>query len=257
MTDGLTTLVRFGAVDSTQRVAWEMAAAGAADGLVVVADVQTAGRGRQGRRWQAAPGTALLVSILARPRLMPRELPLLSFAAGLAVAEGLARVAGLRTRLKWPNDVMVGPRKLAGILLESRQGLPEPRSGLPGSERAGASPAVVIGIGVNLTQRCFPPDLASQATSVLLETGREVARDDALAALLEALAGWRTRLEHEGFAPLRERWLALADVRGRQVMASGASGVAVDLDLDGALVLRDGRVVSRVVAGEISIAAGG
>jgi BirA family biotin operon repressor/biotin-[acetyl-CoA-carboxylase] ligase len=229
-------LVRLGRVESTQAVAFTLAADGASDRTVVVAEAQTAGRGRRGRTWHDEPGASLLASIILRPRLLPARLPMLSLAAGIAVAETLERVTGVTPRLKWPNDVLVGGRKLAGILLESR---------------LSALPLVVLGVGVNLTQRAFPPTLAERATSVRLATGREIEPDALLGPLLEALDLWRARLETEGGAPILERWRALADTLGRRVSIDGVSGVAVDVDEDGALIVLDGDARRRVVAGEV------
>jgi BirA family biotin operon repressor/biotin-[acetyl-CoA-carboxylase] ligase len=236
------TIVRVGRVDSTQAVAFALAADGAADGTVVVADSQAAGRGRRGRAWLDEPGASLLVSIVLRPRLEPSRLPGLSLAAGVAVASALTRAAGLTPRLKWPNDVLVGGRKIAGILLESRL-----------SAAAGeARPTAVLGIGINLAQREFADDLAQRATSVWLASGRAVDRDVLLSALLNALGEWRRRLEYRGFAPIREQWRALADTLGRTVTVDGVSGVAIDIDGDGALVVNDadGRR-HRVLAGDV------
>lgn len=230
-------LVRLGRVDSTQTVAFALAADGAADRTVVVAQAQTAGRGRHGRLWLDEPGASLLTSIILRPRLEPARLPTLSLAAGVAVVEALERVTGLKPRLKWPNDVLVDGRKLAGILLESR---------------ISPSPLVVLGIGVNLAQRVFPADLAERATSVRLATGRRVDADALLTALLESLDAWRTRLETEGWAPIRERWRALTETLGRRVSIDGVEGVAVDVDEDGALIVAEGDVRRRVVAGEVN-----
>src|SRR5437899_4467429 len=117
-------IVRFSVVESTQTTAFELAAGGAADRTVVVADHQSAGRGRRGRTWADAPGTSLLVSILVRPRVAPVLLATFSIATGVAVAEALDRATGIAARLKWPNDVRVRGRKLAGILVESRIGAP-------------------------------------------------------------------------------------------------------------------------------------
>ena len=230
-------LVRLGRVDSTQTVAFALAADGAADRTVVVAQAQTAGRGRHGRLWLDEPGASLLTSIILRPRLEPARLPTLSLAAGVAVVEALERVTGLKPRLKWPNDVLVDGRKLAGILLESR---------------ISPSPLVVLGIGVNLAQRVFPADLTERATSVRLATGRRVDADALLTALLESLDAWRTRLETEGWAPIRERWRALTETLGRRVSIDGVEGVAVDVDEDGALIVAEGDVRRRVVAGEVN-----
>ncbi|MBI4635203.1 MAG: biotin--[acetyl-CoA-carboxylase] ligase [Candidatus Rokubacteria bacterium] len=230
-------MVRLGVVDSTQTVVWALAERGARDRTVVVADLQTAGRGRRGRSWDAASGTSLLASILVWPRLASRCLPTLSLATAVAVAGALARVAEVRPRLKWPNDVLVGGRKIGGILLESR---------------IADAPVVAVGIGINLSQRRFPPSLDGRATSVVLEAGRAVDRDAVLSVVLEEFDHWRGRLERDGFAPVRERWLALADTIGRRVAVDGRCGVAVDVDGEGALVLHDGSLVHRVVAGAIA-----
>jgi BirA family transcriptional regulator, biotin operon repressor / biotin---[acetyl-CoA-carboxylase] ligase len=232
-------IVRCGRVESTQPIAFALAGDGAPDRTGVVADSQAAGRGRRGRVWQDEPGASLLVSILLRPRLSPANLPTLSLTAAVAVAEAVAQTAGLAAKLKWPNDVLVDGRKLAGILLETRL------------EPAGAA-IVALGIGVNLAQRAFPLELAERATSVRLASGREVDRDTLLGALLERLDHWRGRLETEGFEPVRARWRELADTLGRPVSVDGIQGTAVDLDADGALIVADadGRR-KRVVAGDV------
>ena len=230
-------IVRLGVVDSTQRVAFELADGGAVDRTVVVADTQTAGRGRRGRVWHDAPGDSLLVSIVVRPWLSVADLPKLSLAAAIAVAEALETTTGLHVRLKWPNDVVVNGRKLAGILLESR---------------IGAEAIVVAGIGVNLRQRTFPGALAGTATSVDLEGGRAAGSEELLEALLDAFDRWKTCLESEGFAPLRTRWLALADTIGRAVTVGEHAGVAVDLSEDGALVLRQAGGLKHIASGEVS-----
>jgi BirA family biotin operon repressor/biotin-[acetyl-CoA-carboxylase] ligase len=229
-------IVRLGQVPSTQTVAFDLAERGAADRTVVLADHQTAGRGRQGRRWEDEPGASLLASVLLYPRLEPSRLPTLSYAVAIAVADALARVASLAPRLKWPNDVLVGGLKIAGILLESR---------------LAPAPTVVVGIGVNLAQRRFGPALAGRATSVVLSAGHAVERETLLAAILGHLDVWRSRLETEGFEPVRTRWLALSDTIGHRVSVDGQEGLALDLDPDGALVLATAAGRCRVVAGEV------
>jgi BirA family biotin operon repressor/biotin-[acetyl-CoA-carboxylase] ligase len=231
-------IVRLPVVDSTQRVAFALAEAGASDRTVVVADTQTAGRGRRGRLWRDEPGTSVLISIVVRPRLAVADLPKLSLATAVAVAEALDTVGGIVARLKWPNDVVVRGRKIAGILLESR---------------LSAEPIVVVGIGLNLHQAEFPVDLATTATSVRLETGRPVERETMLDALLAAFDRWRATLETRGFAPVRARWLERADTIGREIRVDSRTGVAVDLDRDGALVLRDSvDALHHVAAGELT-----
>ena len=156
-------VVRLDTVDSTQSVAFALAERGAADRTVVVADQQLAGRGRRGRTWSAPTGTSLLASIIVRPRLPQALLSTLSLTTAVAAAEALRRVAHVDARLKWPNDVLVSGRKIAGILLESRTGgVPAPG----GSAHAGPAIVTIIGVGINLGQREFPVDLADSATSV-------------------------------------------------------------------------------------------
>lgn len=242
------TIVRLPRVDSTQTTIFDLAAQGAPDRTVVVADYQAAGRGRRGRAWDAPPGTSLLMSILVRPRSGPERWGGYSLVSALAVADALSRLAELAPRLKWPNDVLVRGRKIAGILLESRM----PAAGAGGAVAGGV---IAVGIGVNLAQRAFPAALAMRATSVALETGRGgVDRDATLTAVLGAFDDWRARLERDGLTPIRARWLALADTIGRRVSVDGITGVAVDLDIDGALVLQDGERRHRVVAGEVGAA---
>ena len=233
-------IVHLERVDSTQATAFGLAAGGAEDRTVVVADYQAAGRGRRGRTWEAASGQSLLSTIVVRPRLAPAQWPAYSLATAVAVAEALARSAALAARLKWPNDVLIGGRKIAGILLESR---------IVGDT---ATAVIAIGVGMNLAQRAFPAGLAARATSVAIEAGRVLTRDAMLSAVLEAFDEWRARLEGEGMAPVRSRWLALADTIGRRVSIDGVTGVAVDLDMDGALVLEGGGRRHRVVAGEVA-----
>src|ERR671935_2244385 len=141
------------------------------EGAVVVADVQTEGRGRLGRRWLAPAGTSLLVSILLRPQVEPARLPELSVVAGRACADAIADVTDLEPEVKFPNDVLLGGRKVAGILAEASEG------------------RVVLGVGVNVTQQPgeLPPDARTPATSLAIETGRAIDRGELLLALLERL----------------------------------------------------------------------
>jgi len=242
-------IVRLDTVDSTQSVAFALAERGASDRTVVVADQQLAGRGRRGRTWRAPAGTSLLASIIVRPRLAQSLLPTLSLTTAVAAAEALRRVARVDARLKWPNDVLVADKKIAGILLESRLGGgPHPA----GAAQAGSSVVTIVGVGINLGQREFPPDLAATATSVALETGHAPSRESVLAAMLEEFDAWRARLEGEGFGSVREAWRRLSDTLGRRVTVDGITGVAADLDADGALLIDVGGSLKRVIAGVVS-----
>jgi BirA family biotin operon repressor/biotin-[acetyl-CoA-carboxylase] ligase len=241
-------IVRLDTVDSTQSVGFALAERGAADRTVVVADRQLAGRGRRGRTWSAPAGTSLLASILVRPRLPQALLATLSLTTAVAAAEALRRVTGVEARLKWPNDLLVSGRKIAGILLESRMA---GRVAAGGSTPSASGIVTIVGVGINLGQREFPPELADGATSVALETGRAPSREAVLTALLEEFDVWRARLEEQGFEPVREAWRRLSDTLGRRVAVDDVSGIAVDLDVDGALLVDVGGSVKRVLAGAI------
>jgi BirA family biotin operon repressor/biotin-[acetyl-CoA-carboxylase] ligase len=167
-------LSAYAVVASTQIVCRALAADGAPEGTVVVADYQTAGRGQRGRSWTAPPGTSLLVSCLLRPPLPAARWPELTLLAASAVAEAVAAVAPFRPSLRRPNDVYVGDRKLAGVLAESV---------------IGPVPFVVLGLGINVGQRPadWPPELAGRAVS-LAELGHSVARPRLLGELLRRLA---------------------------------------------------------------------
>jgi BirA family transcriptional regulator, biotin operon repressor / biotin---[acetyl-CoA-carboxylase] ligase len=213
-------------IDSTNRYARDAAAAGAAAGLVVVADFQTAGRGRLDRRWEAASGTALLMSILLRVEdLPPTRFHLVTAAAALSVRDGCAEAGGFSPDLKWPNDLLVDDRKLAGILAES------------------AGPAVVVGIGCNVTDS--PPGAVSASDAA----GRPVDREALLIGLLDALERWYGR-----WADVAAEYRATCATIGRAVrveQAAGAfDGLAEAIDPDGRLVVRrdDGGVVAVAAA---------
>jgi BirA family biotin operon repressor/biotin-[acetyl-CoA-carboxylase] ligase len=255
-------VVRRGSVVSTQAVALELAEQGAPDRTVVIAEHQTGGRGRRGARWEDEPGASLLVSVVLRPNLPPACLPMLSYVAAVAVAEALAARAPVVPRLKWPNDVLIGGRKVAGILLETRlhgmtvvAGAARPGMTEGGLFKEAAAPTrqitTILGVGINLGQRQFPAALGDRATSVAIETGLTVDREALLTTLLERFDVWRQRLESEGFDVVRRRWLALSDTIGRSVTVDGASGVALDLDADGALILDTGGGRRRVLAGAL------
>lgn len=215
----------FDRLDSTNTYALDAARAGAPEGLVVVADEQTAGRGRLGRRWESAPGASLLVSVLVRPD--PDSAQTVTMATALALADAVENVAGFRPGLKWPNDLVVGDRKLAGVLAES-----------DGS-------AVVVGAGCNVNWGELPAELAGTATSCDLEAGRSVDREALLVCFLHALDDQLDRLGQVA-AEYRSRLETL----GRRVRVERVDdeiqGEAIDLDADGALVIvaDDGRRLS-------------
>lgn len=169
-------VLRFESLPSTNTELARLASAGAAEGLAVVADEQTAGRGRLQRQWLSPKGAGLYFSILLRPKIPTEHWPLITFMAALAVGDALTEAVDLQTDIKWPNDLLVNERKICGILAEAIE--------------TPAGRAVILGIGINLTQSAFPPDLANVATSVSEATGGRAERETILAALLSTLSRW-------------------------------------------------------------------
>ena len=228
-------------VTSTNDVASRLAEHGADEGVVIVADAQTAGRGRHGRTWASPAGAGLYVSTIVRPsRDRVRLVPI---AAGVAVAEGIEAATGLAPALKWPNDVYVGSRKLAGILAE-------------GGASANGRAYAVLGIGINVLPAAYPPDVAARATSLEGELGRPVDRGLVLACSLTALAARYADLCEDRVPAVIAAWRARAGTMlGRRVEweSDGATerGVAEDIGDDGALLVRTGAGTVRVSSGEV------
>ncbi len=228
-------------VSSTNDVAARLADAGAREGVTVAADAQTAGRGRLGRRWSSPAGAGLYTSVVLRPS--PQVARLLTLAAGVAIAEGVERAAGLSAQLKWPNDIYIGGRKLAGILAEA------------GSSRGGIQ-HVVLGFGINVLPAAYPADVAARATSLEGELGRPLDRGLVLAECLAALSAWYAVLGTGRAGAIVAEWRRRAVATfGRAVEWDEAGavhvGVAEGIDEDGALRVRTKTGVSRVVAGEV------
>ncbi|HEY7543426.1 MAG TPA: biotin--[acetyl-CoA-carboxylase] ligase, partial [Blastocatellia bacterium] len=171
------TLIRLDTVTSTNDIAREMAGRGAEEGLVVTAKEQSAGRGRKGREWASPAGEGLYLSLLLRPRIRAADASLLSLSAALAVAETLRFDFRIEADIKWPNDILVNERKVCGILVEVTSTGPDTHR-------------IILGIGVNLNHRSFPPELRVTATSLRLETGEPVAIDEFRDQLLELIAYW-------------------------------------------------------------------
>lgn len=224
---------------STNDEAARLASAGAAHGTVVTAGEQHAGRGRQGRHWHSPPGENLYLSCILRPALAPIQAPAITLAAGLGVADAVAG-AGAQPALKWPNDVLVNGRKLAGILTEM-------------STRGQRVQHIITGIGVNLGSRSFPPELGERATSLAL-LGVSIDRERFLAELLVSLEHWFERFFAGGVAALADAWLARAD-RSRVRAASGGQaveGAILGLDPDGCLLIQDDAGARhRILAGDV------
>ncbi len=209
---------------------------------MVIADQQRCGRGRQGRSWYSPAEENLYFSVVLRPPLLPRQAPPIALVAAVATADAIAAL-GVAPDLKWPNDVLLEGRKVAGILTEM-------------ATTREAIDFVVVGVGVDLNNLQFPPELVDRATSVRRVLGHPVNRSDFAAELCARLEYWYDRLVVEGPAPLAAAWKKRSRLLGRTVTVDGGReqirGVAEDLDDEGALLLRteEGRLL-KVLAGEI------
>jgi BirA family transcriptional regulator, biotin operon repressor / biotin---[acetyl-CoA-carboxylase] ligase len=227
---------------STNQAAREAAEKGAADGTLVITDYQTAGRGRLGRTWVASRGSSLLFSLILRPPIPVKGLAQISMAAGLGVAEAIRSDTGLEARIKWPNDILVGGRKLGGMLSDA-------------SLADNTIAYVIIGIGVNGNFNPAACDgIPPEATSLSVCAGCDIPRASLMRAILGAIEP-RYRSVCAG-ANLREEWARALDTLGREVrvtMPDGDfSGVADAVDDEGALLVRmPNGTQKRITAGDV------
>lgn len=218
-------IYRFPTLDSTMTEAQRLAAEGCPHLTAVVAEEQTAGRGRLGRSWHSVRGRGLYVTVVLRLNLGPEDLPVITLALGLATAAAMTDVSGMACDLRWPNDVLVNGKKCAGVLTELHGG------------------AILAGVGINANHDSFPDDLANIATSLRIATGRLVSLDRLLASLLGRVEGITGLLEQQGREPvLRLFEQASSYVRGRRVTVElpgeQVEGVTEGLDASGFLRLR-------------------
>lgn len=249
----------FESVGSTNTALMALAREGAPEGTIVVADAQSAGRGRFNRGWHSAPGLGLWFSILLRPALAPEEVAPITILAGLAVREAVERTAGIPARIKWPNDIYVAGRKLAGLLAETATAVPTAASpGLP--------PPLILGIGVNVNHAAtdFPDELRPRAISIRMASeapdSRPFSRGDLLAAIVSALRERYARYLEAGLPVFIPEWNRNALWIGQPVVHAAPDGehrgIVMGLDASGGLrIAGDGGKVDLVMAGEIAPAA--
>jgi BirA family transcriptional regulator, biotin operon repressor / biotin---[acetyl-CoA-carboxylase] ligase len=237
----------FDEVASTQRVAAELSDEGAAQGTVVIAERQSAGRGRMGRSWHSPAGVNLYMTIVLRPSMPLGHVPRLSLVAGVAAAEALETVAPGIVALKWPNDVWLRGRKACGIIAEAV------------TDAAQGLRCVLLGIGlnVNLAVEDVPPDLRDKATSVRIATGRACDRIELAAALFNRLHSRYMEIEATGFAAVRPAWERYSALTGRRVTVvdgdARMSGLVRGIDDDGALLIDTDSGPARILTGDVSI----
>jgi len=232
---------------STNEDAFQLGAAGAPEGTVVIAESQSTGRGRLQRVWHSPPHANIYTSILLRPSFEAARAPQISIAAGVAVAETLNAYCGGRAELKWPNDVLIGGKKICGILAQMKI-----------LDKKIDFVVVGIGINVNLRYEQFPDDIQKIATSLAVEAGCEISRPEVIIRLYENLTKWYKQLLICGFEPVRRAWLGMTPMIGKPVQVmfhqEVISGTASGLHEDGSLVLQtDSKQTLYVSAGDASI----
>jgi BirA family biotin operon repressor/biotin-[acetyl-CoA-carboxylase] ligase len=224
---------------STNDDAFTAARDGALQGALFVADSQTRGRGRRGHTWTSPPSSNLTFSLLLRPRIPAERVALLALVAGLAVRAAVAARVTADMAVKWPNDVVVGRRKVCGILVESRM--------------SGSSvEAVVIGVGLNVHMESLPPEISEIATSLALLGARGESRVALLVAILAELSARLGRFVSLGLAPLVDELRAHDALLGESIAVSGVRGKGAGIDEDGSLLIRDAAgVVHKVNSGTV------
>jgi len=248
--NGLTTkrfgrkIFTFDSIDSTNACAKALAGCWAAEGTVVLAEYQTAGRGRLGRSWHSNPGDNLTFTVILRPSLTPSSVNILPLFTAVAVADAIESYCGVKTDCKWPNDLLVRNRKVAGILLE-------------GSFKQEMVEYVVIGIGLNVNQEQFPPEIAPRATSLRIASGAPVDRPKLFREIMTTIEQQYDRLTVEGYDSIIPRWLARSVIIGKKIEVSQdgtvLGGVVRGIGAEGSLLLDTGEGVRSLVAGDVTI----
>jgi BirA family biotin operon repressor/biotin-[acetyl-CoA-carboxylase] ligase len=238
-------IYHFFKTDSTNRVAFELGHACEPEGTVVLAEEQSAGRGRAGHTWHSERATGIYVTLLLRPKLAPVQAPLLTMMAGLSAHAAVEAVTGLAVDLKWPNDLIIRGKKAGGILTEMHAE--------PGMVRF-----VVVGIGLNVNQERFPGELAAIATSLRQETGKTQSRMELLVRLLREFESDYNRFLREGIAGVIQRFEVVSSyAHGKKVRVTNGTesyvGTTAGLGPEGLLQVEreDGRVVT-VIAGDVA-----
>ena len=218
----------FESIGSTMDVAFQSGVEGACEGFVVCAESQTKGKGRLGRHWVSPKGKGIYMSVILRPKLMPSDVARLTLLSAVAVCESIEKICNVHAKIKWPNDILINNKKIAGILTEL-------------SAEMDCVRFVVIGIGINVnTSLSYLP---LQATSVKNESGKKCSRVELVQEILRSLEKWYETISAQGFGPVIARWKKLSSTLGQFVrvedLRGSIEGEAVDLDEHGGLIIRN------------------
>ena len=239
------TMHYFHAIDSTNSKAYALALEGAEEGEVVLAESQKKGRGRLGRKWFSPPFLNLYLSVILRPKIAPHQASLITLMAAVATAEAIQKLSNFSPSIKWPNDILLESRKVAGLLNEIHSEIDRIHF-------------VILGIGVNLNMdgKMFSKGIREVATSLKRETGQAISRKTFLQVLLLELEMWYETFLKEGALPVLKAWRDRAQIKGRSVKVTSFGetlfGAAMDVDSDGALILEmESGEQKRIVAGDV------
>ncbi len=235
-------------IDSTNELAMSFSIKKGFDtGIVIIADSQSKGRGRLGRRWISPPGVNIYMSIILKPEIEPKEANILTVLTAVACALAIRKTTGLSVSIKWPNDIEVAGKKLGGILTEVRSEPDRIKIAITG-----------IGINVNIEKKGFPPEIKSIATSIRNETGEYHSRSRIIIQILKEFEDFYKGLKRDGKGPLIETWKELSSIIGKNVRVTAGketiSGFAEDIDEEGMLLLRiSSGVIKKISAGDLTV----
>lgn len=233
-------------MDSTNTKAKQLAEEVDSHGLLVVTDKQNAGKGRRGRSWESLPGSSIFMTLVVKPSIVPANASMLTLVAALSVSEGIDMVTKLRTRIKWPNDILVGTKKVCGILTEMSADMDQVNY-------------VVIGMGINTGVTTFPAEIAYKATSLELECGKEILRAELIAAIMECFErNYEIFLNTEDLSHLMDKYGARLVNQGEKVKVLEPNreymGVSEGINERGELLVRDeNNQLKIVMSGEVSV----
>ena len=244
------TVKYYPSVTSTNQIAKQLAEEGAPEGMLVVTDEQTAGKGRSGRTWETPRGETIAMTLILRPKVPPERISMVTLVAGMAVAEGIRNLTGLDAGIKWPNDVVIGGKKISGILTEMTTDME-------------SVSYIVVGIGINTGEASFPEELADKATSLFMELPRrerdKVRRSELIAEIMSRFEYFYSLFTRTGdLSLLKDSYEGMLVNRGRtvRVLSPGCEydGTAEGItDMGELLVRRECGTVEKVYAGEVSV----
>lgn len=234
-------------VDSTNNKAKEIASSGAPEGCIVVAEQQSSGRGRKGRSWFSADKEGVCLSLILRPVIPPSEVSQITLMTAVAITEALLSLTDLDLKIKWPNDILIKGKKLAGILTEM-------------SMELDAIDYVIVGIGLNVNSpiESLDPEVKDIATSLFIETGISFSRTEIIKAFLLSFENLYLEVQENGFASIIKRWKELSDIIGKNVtvdvIGKKIKGVVKNIGDDGVLILEDkNKNTHRIISGDVQI----